>query len=467
MEYLNKDSLKTLISLTKTGLSEITDNLEAETTRAKAAEDNIESTYAKSADVTTEIASAIKTYNDSTGVALNNAIGTKSTVSVSQGTATSGTLVGTVTVDGTAVELYAPTAESPTFESIDALISDTYSTKIYVNNTVANYVNTTLSKYLLTETASNTYVKKTDLLENGLVKSSVLPSYVDDVIEGTYVSTTVFNDTDGNAITAESGKIYVDTTTNITYRWSGSQYVAIGSDLALGETSSTAFAGDRGKTLETWKATGTSADETSGRQKLTFVDGLLTDATADTDLDNLISYYQAATSTQNTRFIKANVDHGLLTSFHDVSLADITDLRGDITSVASMPLVYVGLTGETSAAYTNSTIATTFDPNNYYINTSTYPVVCYSNPELGAISDTTSCYTDNFWLPTLKVGDILVSNQGTVYMVTKELDGTSPVQVANISQLRTSASTVSLTSEEYDSLDDVDENTIYVIKDTE
>ena len=48
-------------------------------------------------------------------------------------------------------------------------------------------------------------------------------------------------------ITPEADKIYVDKSTNITYRWSGSAFVAIGSDLALGETSSTAYRGDRGK----------------------------------------------------------------------------------------------------------------------------------------------------------------------------------------------------------------------------
>ena len=44
--------------------------------------------------------------------------------------------------------------------------------------------------------------------------------------------------------------IYVDKETNKTYRWGGESYVPIGSDLAIGETSSTAFAGDRGKALE-------------------------------------------------------------------------------------------------------------------------------------------------------------------------------------------------------------------------
>ena len=42
-------------------------------------------------------------------------------------------------------------------------------------------------------------------------------------------------------------KIYVDITTNIQYRWSGSIFVTTGSNIALGETSSTAYRGDRGK----------------------------------------------------------------------------------------------------------------------------------------------------------------------------------------------------------------------------
>ena len=47
----------------------------------------------------------------------------------------------------------------------------------------------------------------------------------------------------------ETGKIYVTKDTNLTYRWSGTAYVEISSSLALGETSSTAYAGDKGKAL--------------------------------------------------------------------------------------------------------------------------------------------------------------------------------------------------------------------------
>lgn len=74
---------------------------------------------------------------------------------------------------------------------------------------------------------------------DGKVPSSQLPSYVDDVLE--FDAKTKF------PTTGETGKIYVDTTTNLTYRWSGSAYVEISQSIALGETSSTAYAGNKGK----------------------------------------------------------------------------------------------------------------------------------------------------------------------------------------------------------------------------
>ena len=87
-----------------------------------------------------------------------------------------------------------------------------------------------------------------ELDEAGKVPASQLPGYVDDVVEGYYHEGAFYTDLGHQSqITPESGKIYVDVETNITYRWSGTVYVAIGSDLALGETSSTAYRGDRGK----------------------------------------------------------------------------------------------------------------------------------------------------------------------------------------------------------------------------
>lgn len=77
-----------------------------------------------------------------------------------------------------------------------------------------------------------------ELDSTGRVPSSQLPSYVDDVLE--------YNTLSSFPPTGEDGKIYIAEDTNRQYRWSGSQYVEISPSLALGETSSTAYRGDRG-----------------------------------------------------------------------------------------------------------------------------------------------------------------------------------------------------------------------------
>lgn len=86
----------------------------------------------------------------------------------------------------------------------------------------------------------------------GTIPAANLPSFVDDVVEG-YLSDGKFyktknaNGTYATEITGETGKIYVNLSDNKTYRWSGSAYVVISETIALGETSSTAYRGDRGK----------------------------------------------------------------------------------------------------------------------------------------------------------------------------------------------------------------------------
>lgn len=73
----------------------------------------------------------------------------------------------------------------------------------------------------------------------GKVPAAQLPSYVDDVLE--------YNTLSHFPAVGESGKIYIAVDTNLTYRWSGTGYVKVASDLALGETSATAYPGDKGK----------------------------------------------------------------------------------------------------------------------------------------------------------------------------------------------------------------------------
>lgn len=119
------------------------------------------------------------------------------------------------------------------------------------------------------------------------IASTYLPSYVDDVLE--FASLAAF------PATGESGKIYVAIDTAKTYRWSGSAYVVISETLALGETPSTAYRGDRGATAYTHsQATGnphgtTFAQIASIPASIDAIDGL-------TPVADRIAYYTGANS---------------------------------------------------------------------------------------------------------------------------------------------------------------------------
>ena len=118
-----------------------------------------------------------------------------------------------------------------------------------------------------------------ELDANGKVPAAQLPSYVDDVIEAYKSGADFYEDsahTAAKKITGESGKIYVDLHTNVTYRWSGTAYVEISASLALGETDSTAYRGDRGKIAYEHSqsahartdATATAGSTTNGKIKI-------------------------------------------------------------------------------------------------------------------------------------------------------------------------------------------------------
>ena len=66
----------------------------------------------------------------------------------------------------------------------------------------------------------------------GKVPENQLPSYVDDVIEGYYYNSKFYSDSAHTTeITGETGKIYVDLSTDKSYRWSNSVYIEIASSV--------------------------------------------------------------------------------------------------------------------------------------------------------------------------------------------------------------------------------------------
>lgn len=128
----------------------------------------------------------------------------------------------------------------------------------------------------------------------GVIAAANLPSFVDDVLEGYYCSDGVFYktyDTSTNkysdAYTGETGKIYVNLQDNKTYRWSGarSKYVVVSETIALGETASTAYRGDRGAVAYNHAAAKGSAFANGLYKITTNAQGHVTAATAVTKGD--------------------------------------------------------------------------------------------------------------------------------------------------------------------------------------
>lgn len=146
------------------------------------------------------------------------------------------------------------------------------------------------------------------LNESGIIPSAQLPSYVDDVIE---VDT--FSNLPG---TGESGKIYIVQDTNLTYRWSGTAYVEISKSLALGETSSTAYPGDKGK------ATTDKLNKTSNKV-------VVGPTTVNPSTDKIVLKYQTHFTSTNSDSEDSHIINAATTSQAGVmSQSDKTKLDG-------------------------------------------------------------------------------------------------------------------------------------------
>lgn len=163
------------------------------------------------------------------------------------------------------------------------VITSTYATKTELSNkansshshSASDIISGTLNAARIPNISIDKLVAGTT---NTTIPSSLLPSYVDDVLE--YTAKSSFPST------GETGKIYVDKTTNLTYRWSGSAYVEISPSLALGTTSSTAYRGDYGNAAYTHAVTNKGIAKSSGLYKITTnSEGHVTAATAVTKAD--------------------------------------------------------------------------------------------------------------------------------------------------------------------------------------
>ena len=157
----------------------------------------------------------------------------------------------------------------------------------------------------------------------GTIPQANLPSYVDDVLE--YNGQSNFPDT------GETGKIYVDTSTNRTYRWGGSSYVEISSSLALGTTSSTAFRGDYGNTAYQ-HATAKGSAFASGLYKITTnAQGHVTAATAVTKNDITALGIPGSDTNTNTTYTLTKSGSTITLEGSDGSSTSVTDANTTYT----------------------------------------------------------------------------------------------------------------------------------------
>lgn len=200
---------------------------------------------------------------------------------------------------------------------------------------------------------------------DGKVPSAQLPSYVDDVLE--YDAKADF------PTTGETGKIYVDLATNLTYRWGGSAYVEISQSLAIGTTATTAAAGNHTHSAATTSAAGfmSAADKskldgiTAGANKYTLPTASTTTlggVKVGTNLTITDGVLSAKDTTYSTATTSAN---GLMSSTDKSKLDGIaeganktvvdTALSSTSTNPVQNKVINTALAGKSDTSHTHST----------------------------------------------------------------------------------------------------------------
>lgn len=94
-----------------------------------------------------------------------------------------------------------------------------------IRNVITAETDPTVANFTKSLTSNNTILTAVNAA-SGTISASVLPSYVDDVLN--FANLAAF------PVAGETGKIYVTEDNNKTYRWSGSVYVEISSSATAG-----------------------------------------------------------------------------------------------------------------------------------------------------------------------------------------------------------------------------------------
>lgn len=223
-------------------------------------------------------------------------------------------------------------------------------------------VNKTLTDFIGTKGIANGLAP---LDSTGKVPTANLPSYVDDVLE--FATRTSFPSA------GETGKIYVAQDTNMTYRWTGTTYAPIKGDLTLGETSSTAYAGDKGKANA--DAISNLTQVINGLYPNPTIDDMVAEAesNANTYTDNKLKNYETST-------VAASKYQSKLVSGTNIKTVNNTSLLGS-GNIAVQPTLVSGtniktVNGQSILGSGNIAIEVdNLDMSGYYTKTETNDLV--------------------------------------------------------------------------------------------
>lgn len=221
------------------------------------------------------------------------------------------------------------------------LLLEPYMTEVEITNLVNN-INTS-SGFITISDVLPLLSHKADLDETGTIPEHQLPSYIDEV--KAYASSTVF------PTTGLDGVIYVDNTENKSYRWAGTTYVQLDSGLTIGETSATAYRGDRGKVAyDHTMLTNNPHNVSKGQVGLGNVEN-----TSDVDkpISNAMQYALDTKANQLTTYTKSEVDTMLANNTFVSAHGEIytnNNAVGQLIANGSTPVKMTGFTthGEVS-----------------------------------------------------------------------------------------------------------------------
>lgn len=233
----------------------------------------------------------------------------------------------------------ATKADKSYVDSQDALLATNISsrtTKAYVDqqdNILSGRIDLKADSNVVTAALST----KADLVD-GKIPESQLPTMVDDVL--TYNTQSLF------PVVGEDGKIYIAKDTNKSFRWTGISYVELSSGVVLGETSATAYRGDRGKIA----------------YDHTFSTGNPHNATT-TDIPEGANLYHTDPRVRMTQLTGINITNTAQLAPTDYLIVGMGKLQGQINTKTSLTL---GNTSTTALAGNSTTSVITEGTNLYY-----------------------------------------------------------------------------------------------------